>query len=80
MTPERDRHGRLPAMTSDDDAPGPLGLDPWLLDILACPACRAAVRVEEAASTLVCTACGLAYPVRDGIPVMLVDEALHPGV
>jgi uncharacterized protein YbaR (Trm112 family) len=57
---------------------GPLGLDPWLLEILACPACRAPVRVDEAASTLVCTGCGLAYPVRDGIPVMLVDEALRP--
>lgn len=79
MTPHCDRRGRLPAMTSDD-APRPLGLDPWLLDILACPACRAPVEVDEVASKLVCTACRLAYPVRDGIPVMLVDEALHPGV
>ena len=66
----------------DDDgggAAGPLGLDRWLLEILACPACRAAVEVDEPASTLVCTGCGLAYPVRDGIPVMLVDEALRPG-
>jgi uncharacterized protein YbaR (Trm112 family) len=61
------------------DAPRPLGLDPWLLEILACPACRASVRVDEPASTLVCTGCGLVYPVRDGIPVMLVDEAIRPG-
>ncbi len=50
-------------------------LDPALLDILACPACRAALRVDDAASELVCTGCGLAYPVRDDIPVLLVDEA-----
>jgi len=62
-----------------NDSAGPLGLDPWLLEILACPACRAPVTVDESASTLVCTGCGLAYPVRDGIPVMLVDEALRPG-
>ena len=53
-------------------------IDQALLDILACPACRAAVRVEG--DRLVCTnpACGLRYPVRDGIPVMLVDEAERP--
>ena len=54
---------------------GPLGLDSWLLEILACPACREPLRVDEAAAELVCTGCGLAYPVRDGIPIMLVDEA-----
>lgn len=56
----------------------PLGLDPWLLEVLACPACHAALRVDEAASELVCTGCGLAYPVRDSIPVMLADEARRP--
>ena len=60
------------------EAAGPLGLDPWLLEILTCPACRAQVTVDEVASTIVCTGCGLVYPVRDGIPVMLVDEALRP--
>lgn len=57
---------------------GPLGLDPGLLAIVVCPADRAALRVDEPASELVCTACGLAYPVRDGIPVLLVDEARTP--
>lgn len=56
----------------------PLGLEPWLLEILVCPACRATLRVDEAASTLGCTGCGLVYPVRDGIPVLLVDEAMRP--
>ena len=53
-------------------------IDASLLEILLCPACRAEVRVDEAAEELVCTGCGLAYPVRDDIPVMLVDEARRP--
>jgi hypothetical protein len=48
-------------------------LDPDLLELLACPACRAEVREED--GRIVCTACGLRYPVRDGIPILLVDEA-----
>jgi uncharacterized protein YbaR (Trm112 family) len=52
-----------------------MNLDPALLEILACPACRSSLRVDDAASELVCTGCGLAYPVRDDIPVLLVDEA-----
>lgn len=57
-----------------------LGLDPWLLDVLACPNDHAPLRVEVEASELVCTAesCGLAFPVRDGIPVLLLDEARRP--
>ena len=55
-------------------------LDPQLLEILACPQCHAALRVEESAQELVCTSdtCGLAYPVRDDIPVLLIDEARKP--
>ena len=53
-------------------------LDPALLEILVCPDCKSALRVDEAASELVCTGCGLAYPVRDDIPVLLVDEARKP--
>jgi uncharacterized protein YbaR (Trm112 family) len=51
-----------------------------LLEILACPACHAPLREDEQGSELVCTSedCGLAYPVRDDIPVLLVDEARHP--
>ncbi len=55
-----------------------MNLEPWLLEILACPACHASLRVAEAAEELVCTGCGLAYPVRDDIPVLLVDEARRP--
>ncbi|WP_431044085.1 Trm112 family protein [Streptomyces sp. P1-3] len=63
-------------------------LEAGLLQILACPACHAPLREEpgpeapetEETSELVCTGqgCGLAYPVRDGIPVLLVDEARRP--
>ena len=48
-------------------------VDKELLEILACPACKAPVVPEE--DRLVCTACGRRYPVRDGIPVMLIEEA-----
>jgi uncharacterized protein YbaR (Trm112 family) len=56
-------------------------IDPALLEILACPLCRSPLRVDDAAAELVCTSedCGLAYPVRDDIPVLLVDEARRPG-
>ncbi len=55
-------------------------LDPRLLEILACPQCHAPLRADDAASELVCTSdtCGLAYPVRDDIPVLLIDEARRP--
>ena len=53
-------------------------LDPALLEILACPDCKSPLRADDAASELVCTGCGLAYPVRDDIPVLLVDEARKP--
>src|SRR4028118_1366285 len=53
-------------------------IDASLLEILVCPACRAEVRLDEVAEELVCRGCGLAYPVRDDIPVMLVDEARRP--
>jgi uncharacterized protein YbaR (Trm112 family) len=55
-----------------------VNLDPALLEILACPNCRAELRADDAASELVCTGCGFAYPVRDDIPVLLIDEARKP--
>jgi uncharacterized protein YbaR (Trm112 family) len=47
-----------------------------LMDILVCPACRSDLREED--PFLVCTSCGLQYPVRDGIPIMLVEQATRP--
>ncbi|GAA1925397.1 Trm112 family protein [Nocardioides lentus] len=53
------------------------GIDPRLLEVVACPDCRSTLEVEvtDAVTTLRCTGCGLVYPVRDSIPVLLVDEA-----
>ena len=52
-------------------------IDKELLDILACPACKADIRLEG--DRIVCTTCGRRYPIRDGIPIMLIDEAEMPG-
>ena len=49
-------------------------IDQELLDIIVCPDCHGKLELTETPE-LVCTACGLAYPVIDGIPVLLVDEA-----
>jgi uncharacterized protein len=53
-------------------------LDPVLLDILVCPDCKGSLTVDHDHDELVCNGCGLIYPVRDDIPVMLVDEARRP--
>lgn len=53
-------------------------IDARLLEILVCPACRGEVHPVESDSGLECQACGRIYPVRDEIPVMLVDEASPP--
>ena len=54
-----------------------MNLDPSLLEILACPSCHGTLAVNDAESALDCTQCGLRYPVRDDIPVLLVDEAVQ---
>ncbi len=46
-----------------------------LLDILACPACKAKVELKQDGSGLKCISCKRVYPIRDDIPVMLIDEA-----
>jgi uncharacterized protein len=46
-----------------------------LLEILACPACKAKVELKSDGSALKCVECKRVYPIRDDIPVMLVDEA-----
>jgi uncharacterized protein YbaR (Trm112 family) len=47
-----------------------------LLDILACPKCKGEVQLVEQPDGLVCNACRLVYPIKDDIPVMLIDEAI----
>jgi len=50
-------------------------IDPRLLEILVCPLCKGPLVYRKAESELVCKADRLAYPVKDGIPVMLEDDA-----
>jgi len=50
-------------------------MDKKLLDILACPVCKGPLEYREAQKELLCKADRLAYPVRDGVPVMLEEEA-----
>jgi uncharacterized protein YbaR (Trm112 family) len=53
-------------------------IDPKLLEIMQCPACTGKLAEQAEPPALVCADCGRAYPVRDGIPVMLVEEAVSP--
>ena len=50
-------------------------MDPRLLEILVCPVCKGKLEFDKSAQELICKPCGLAYPVRDGIPIMMQDEA-----
>ena len=51
------------------------GVDPQLLAILVCPVTREPLRYDRASNELVSVKAGLAYPIRDGIPIMLPEEA-----
>ncbi len=51
-------------------------LSPELLAILVCPKCKGDLEYREAEQSLVCSACRLRYPIRDDIPIMLIDEAI----
>lgn len=58
--------------TETDDDPG---VDPRLLEILVCPQTKTALRYDREAKELISEAAGLAFPIRDGVPIMLIDEA-----
>ncbi|HVM95726.1 MAG TPA: Trm112 family protein [Candidatus Acidoferrales bacterium] len=53
-----------------------MGISKELLDILACPKCKGEIRLTDKQDGLVCETCKLLYPIKDDIPVMLIDEAL----
>lgn len=53
----------------------PAELDPKLLEILVCPLTKTTLRYDREAQELISDKAGLAYPIRDGIPIMLADEA-----
>ena len=55
--------------------PDPAPLDPRLLEILVCPLTKGPLTYDRAAAELISEKAGLAYPIRDGIPIMLPDEA-----
>ena len=59
-------HVYFPAMTT---------IDKTLLDILVCPVSKKTLSYDESTNELICKESGLAYPIRDGIPVMLPEEA-----
>ena len=50
-------------------------MDKELLEILVCPKCKGKIELDKSGSGLECAACRLVYPIKDEIPVMLVDEA-----
>ena len=53
----------------------PMPVDPELLDILACPHCKTKVDLVKNGTALKCSQCKRVYPIKDDIPVMLIDEA-----
>lgn len=73
--------GRL----NDPAAPVPLkinqedlmAINKDLLDILACPKCKGDIHLNQNGDGLICDACRLMYPIKDDIPVMLIDEAVR---
>jgi hypothetical protein len=56
---------------------GFMAIDQELLAILACPKCKGEIRLTETGDGLTCGACRLKYPIKDDIPIMLIDEAIR---
>jgi len=71
---ESDFFGRSYAM------PGVAAISPHLMEVAACPSCRAKLAIDHETATLVCTnpGCGLIYPVYEGIPILLVEAGRRP--
>jgi len=53
-----------------------MSINKELLEILACPKCKGDIRLAQDGSGLICDTCKLMYPIKDDIPVMLIDEAI----
>ncbi len=58
-----------------DTSDTPVAVDPRLLDVLVCPLTKGPLHYDRAANELISRSAGLAYPIRDGIPIMLPEEA-----
>lgn len=70
---------KTPPESNGADAGVDAGVDPRLLEILVCPVTRSALTYDREANELVSRAAGLAFPIRNGVPVMLRDEARDLG-
>lgn len=55
-----------------------MAVAPELIELLICPACHGEIEYKDRRNLIICTSCGRQYPVRDNIPVMLVEEATIP--
>jgi uncharacterized protein YbaR (Trm112 family) len=67
------------ALPAADEPAVHRAVDPKLLEILVCPLTKSSLRYDEQRQELISDKAGLAYPIRDGIPIMLVDEARELG-
>lgn len=67
------------AMKAEADLGEDAGVDPRLLEVLVCPVSRGPLAYDREANELVSKAAGLAYPIRNGVPIMLRDEARDIG-
>jgi uncharacterized protein len=65
-------------IADEADEETPVTLPPLLLEVIVCPECKSTLTVDEASSELVCDDCGLIYPIRDGIPILLISAARRP--
>ena len=65
---------KISAVNNDKHTKG-LSMDKRILDVLVCPVCKSSLHYVEADQELICKADRLAFPVRDGMPIMLEDEA-----
>ena len=72
MSDHDDTPDAAAAERTNDDG---VGVDPKLLEILVCPLTKGPLRYDREGQELISEQAGLAYPIRDGIPIMLVDEA-----
>jgi uncharacterized protein len=75
VRPSRTTAQHDPSTDRPHDEEHDVAIDERLLEILVCPACHGKVEHKERRHLMVCTSCGLRYPVRDDIPVMLIEEA-----
>ena len=75
METDKAATAQLPQTVSPTDASEPTRIDPRLLEILVCPLTKTMLEYDAGAQELISRAAKLAYPIRDGIPIMLPEEA-----